>query len=68
MIVTNDFKLLATVLKNSMLDVSWLLNPPLCMELKNENCTCSFREDQPLDTRRKLNVDTKIRRCLQEVF
>ena len=42
MITTNDFKLLATVIKNSILDVSFVRNPPLHMELTNENCTCSY--------------------------
>ena len=42
-IVTSDFKLLATVMKNSILGVSWVLNPSLCMELTNENCTFSYK-------------------------
>ena len=42
-IITNDFKLLAAVIKNCILDVSWVLNPPLYIELTNENCTCSYK-------------------------
>ena len=42
-IITNDVKLLAAVIKNCILDVSWILNPPLYTERTNENCTCSYK-------------------------
>ena len=46
MIITNGFKLLATVIKNSILDISWVLNPSLYMELRNGKCTCSYKVDR----------------------
>ena len=42
-IITNDFKLLATVIKNSILNVSWVLKPSLYIELTNENCISSYK-------------------------
>ena len=34
-IITNDFKLLAIVIKTSILDIFWALNLPLYMEFTN---------------------------------
>ena len=67
MIITNDFKLLAAVIKNSILGVSWIINPPLYIELINENCISSCKVHTP-GTRRKSNVDKTFRRRLQEDF
>ena len=67
MIIINHFKLLATVIKNSILGVSWIINALLYMELINENCTSPYKVHTP-GTRRKLNVDKTFRRRLQEVF
>ena len=59
-IITNDFKLLATVIKNSILDVSWVLKPSLYIELTNENCISSYKVHR--------FILEKINPCIQGIY